>query len=78
MFIGEEAGGNRTVLSGSPKNFQLPNTHIACSVSTRLWRLVDRPNDGHGVMPTILVQPDIQDVISGRDLVLERALNEAL
>lgn len=77
VFIGEEAGGNRTLLSGSPKLFRLPNTHIECYVSSRLWRVADRPNDGHGVMPTILAQPDIHDVISGRDPVLERALNEA-
>ena len=75
VFIGEEAGGNRTVLSGSPKSFQLPNTHIACSVSTRLWRLVDRPNDGHGVMPTISVKENIQDVLAGHDAVIEATID---
>lgn len=75
VFIGEEAGGNRTVLSGSPKTFQLPNTRIECSVSTRLWRLADRPNDGHGVMPSIAVHESIQDILAGRDAVMEAALS---
>lgn len=74
IFIGEEAGGNRTVLSGSPKHFRLPNTGLDCYISTRFWQLVDRPNDGHGVMPTIAASPTIENVIHGRDPVMEAAL----
>lgn len=74
-FIGEEAGGNRTVLAGSPKHVRLPNTGMDCYISTRLWRLVDRPNDGHGVMPTIPVKVNIQDVLAGRDAVMETAID---
>ncbi|MFZ1687729.1 MAG: S41 family peptidase [Flavobacteriales bacterium] len=73
-FIGEEAGGNRTLLSGSPTQVRLPNTRINCSISTRLWRLADRPNDGHGVMPTIAVSPTIEDIVNGRDPVMQAAL----
>ena len=73
-FIGEEAGGNRTVLAGSPKHVRLPNTGMDCYISTRLWRLVDRPNDGHGVMPTMAVSPTIGDIIHGRDPVMAAAL----
>ncbi len=73
-FIGEEAGGNRTVLSGSPKHFRLPNTGLDCYISTRLWQLVDRPNDGHGVLPTIAVSATIEDIVHGRDPVMESAL----
>lgn len=72
-FIGEEAGGNRTVLSGSPQHFVLPNTHIACHISTRTWQLADRPDDGHGVMPTIRVVPTVQAIVNGTDPVLEAA-----
>ena len=73
-FIGEEAGGNRTVLSGSPKHFRLPNTGLDCYISTRLWQLVDRPNEGHGVLPTIAVAPTIEDIVHRRDPVMEAAL----
>jgi Peptidase family S41 len=73
-FIGEEAGGNRTIIAGSPKHLRLPNTGMDCYISTRLWRMVDRPNDGHGVMPTIPVSPTIDDIIDGRDPVMEAAL----
>lgn len=77
-FIGEEAGGNRTVLSGSPKRIVLPRTRIECHISTRLWQLVDGPNDGHGVMPTIAIHPRIEDLITGRDPVMEAALDSLL
>lgn len=73
-FIGEEAGGNRTVLAGSPRHFVLPNSRINCYISTRLWQLSDRPNDGHGVMPTIAVSPTIEDIIAGRDPMIESAM----
>lgn len=73
-FIGVEAGGNRTVLSGSPRRVVLPNTGIHCHISSRNWRLADRPNDGHGVMPTLEVVPGINDLLSGDDPVLNAGL----
>ena len=73
-FIGEEAGGNRTVISGSPKKFTLPNTRLDCYISTRTWQLADGTNDGHGVMPTIPISPTIDDLVQGRDPVMEAAL----
>lgn len=74
-FVGEEAGGNRTVLAGSPKRITMPHTRIECYISTRLWQLADRPNDGHGVMPTIAVRPTIDDLLNGRDPVMQAALD---
>lgn len=73
-FIGEEAGGNRTVLAGSPKRIVLPHTRLECYISTRLWHLADRPNDGHGVMPTVAVKRTIGDLLAGRDAALDAAL----
>lgn len=75
VFIGEEAGGNRTVLAGSPKRVVLPHTRIECHISTRLWLLADRPNDGHGVMPTLAVRPTTDDLLNGKDRVMQAALN---
>jgi len=74
-FIGEEAGGNRTLLAGSPRQVRLPNTRLNCYISTRLWQLADRPNDGHGVQPTIAVSPTIDDIIQDRDPAMEAALS---
>ncbi|MBK7382920.1 MAG: hypothetical protein IPI81_06220 [Flavobacteriales bacterium] len=73
-FIGEEAGGNKVVISGSPRHVRLPNTGIDCYISTRIWRLTDGPNDGHGVMPTIAISPTIEDILIGRDAAMEEAL----
>ena len=73
-FIGEEAGGNRTLLAGSPRHVRLPNTRINGFISTRLWQLADRPNDGHGVMPPVAVTPTIDDIIHERDPAMEAAL----
>lgn len=72
-FIGEEAGGNRTVLAGSPKRFRLPNTQIDCWISTKLWQLNDQPNDGHGVRPTLAVRESVDDLLTGRDAIMEEA-----
>ena len=73
-FIGEEAGGNRTLLAGSPRHVRLPNTRINCYISTRLWQLADSPNDGHAVLPTVAVTPTIDDIIHARDPAMEAAL----
>jgi len=73
-FIGEEAGGNRTLLAGSPRHVRLPNTRINFCISTRLWQLADRPNDGHGVMPTVAASPTIDDIMQDRDPAMEAAL----
>ena len=66
-LIGEESGGDRTVMSGSGKTWTLPHTGMNCTISTRQWLLVDRKDDGHGVMPTHPVARTIDDVIQGRD-----------
>lgn len=76
-FIGEESGGNRTVLAGSPKHVLLPNTRLNCYISTRVWQLCERPNDGHGVIPDIEVHPTIDDLVNGRDVPFEEALRHA-
>ncbi len=73
-FIGQEAGGKRTVLSGSREHVPPPSTGLDCCISTRLWQFADRPNDGHGVMPTTAVSPTIEDIVHGRDPVMESAL----
>jgi hypothetical protein len=64
---------NRSV-SGCPTPVRLPHTRIHCYISTRLWQLADRPNDGYGVQPTIAVSPQMEEFTGGRDAVMEAAL----
>ncbi|MEO8067653.1 MAG: S41 family peptidase [Flavobacteriales bacterium] len=73
-LIGEEAGGNRTVLSGSARTTMLTHSRIACTISRKTWQLVQRTDDGHGVRPTDRIAPSPADRIAGRDEVLNTAL----
>jgi len=68
-LIGEESGGNRTVISGSARTVHLPNTRIACTISRKDWWLVEREVDGRGVMPT-----HASPMIPAQDLALEKAV----
>jgi Peptidase family S41 len=74
IFIGEETGGNKTVLSGNATNKVLPNTKIACQISTTKYIIRNGPNDGHGIIPAYIVVPDISDVIENKDVEKEFAL----
>lgn len=74
IFIGTRAGGDRIRLAGSPKRIRLPNTALQCFISTRLWHLSEQPDEGYGVEPTISVMTSIDDVLTGRDPVMEAAL----
>ena len=74
MLMGEEAGGNRTVLSGSARTKVLKHSRIACTISRSTWQLAQRPDDGHGVRPTHPVTSTVTDRISNRDAVMSMAL----
>lgn len=73
-LIGEEAGGDRTVLSGSARTAVLTHSHIACTMSRKRWQLVHRADDGHGVLPTHPVDASAADRLSGRDPAMEAAM----
>lgn len=75
MLMGEEAGGNRTVLSGSARTKVLKHSRIACTVPRTTWQLVHRPDDGHGVRPTHPVVSTVADRISNYDAVMSTALH---
>ncbi|MEZ4789969.1 MAG: S41 family peptidase [Flavobacteriales bacterium] len=60
-LIGEESGGNRTVISGSARTYHLPNTRIACTISRKDWWLQEGEADGRGVMPTYAIANDDED-----------------
>lgn len=48
VFIGSESGGNRTVICGEPRSFTLPNTKIHAEISSVLFPIIKRENDGRG------------------------------
>jgi hypothetical protein len=74
-FIGEETAGNRNLISGDPMDLVLPNTHIVCSISTVRYRISERINDGHGIIPSQRIDCAVRDIISGRDPVKNFAMD---
>ncbi|PWV47761.1 S41 family peptidase [Chitinophaga sp. S165] len=74
VFIGEETGGNKHVISGNPTEILLPATHIRCFISTTTYLITNGNNDGHGVLPTYPVPPSITDILTGRDASMDLAL----
>ncbi|MFN8284770.1 MAG: S41 family peptidase [Chitinophagales bacterium] len=78
VFIGEEAGGNKSVLTSLfslKTKTTLPNTKIICDKPDYRTILTDlSKNDGHGVFPNYLLQPTITDIIKNDDVVLDYAL----
>jgi Peptidase family S41 len=70
IFIGEEAGGNKTIIGGFflPKKNILPNTRIEISPARLLTIYRDiKTNTGHGVMPVHHIIPSIDDLVENRD-----------
>ena len=74
VFIGEETGGNRTIISGNPVEEALPETKIRCFISTNSFRISADTNDGHGVLPTHPFHPNISDIMEGNDTSMTMAL----
>lgn len=78
IIIGEETGGNKAVLTsvfGIKSNTILPNTKIVCDKPDYRTIITDMTlNDGHGVLPDYTVIPSIDDIISNKDIVMEKVL----
>ena len=74
VFVGEETGGNKYLISGDPAEVLLPHTGISCSISTVIFRIGKGVNNGHGVMPEYRVVPGIEDRLARRDPALEKAI----
>ena len=79
VFIGEETGGNNTVLTGVfrvGRKTVLPNTKIVCDKADNRIVISDlKNNSGHGVMPDYRIVPDINDRIAKKDVVMEFVLD---
>jgi hypothetical protein len=74
VFVGEETGGNKYIISGDPAEVLLPYTKISCYISTVVYRIGRGVNNGHGVMPAYPIKPDMEDVMMGRDRELDLAV----
>jgi C-terminal processing protease CtpA/Prc len=74
VFIGDETGGNKVIISGDPVELILPNTKILCEISTTKYIIRNSKNTGHGIMPAYHVTPAIADIISGQDPAMDFAL----
>lgn len=77
-FIGEEAAGNKTIISGSAVDTSLPNTRITLEVSTEKYKIRNGYNSGQGVVPAYHTTYTIDEVITDRDLDNELALQMIL
>ena len=77
IFIGEEPGGNpNTNTSGFRSMLVLPNTNTRVIMPFWQWEMnVNFENTGHGVLPDYPIRPTVQEVIEGRDVVMEFTLD---
>jgi len=74
VFIGEETGGNKYIISGNPTVISLPKTRIRGFISTTTFGIIAGGGDGHGVLPTYPVLPTIADLSTKKDLPKALAL----
>jgi hypothetical protein len=67
IFIGEETGGNKYIISGNPVEGLLPQTKIRSFISTTTFRIIGGANDGHGILPAYPIYTTIGDILTGND-----------
>lgn len=75
VFVGEETGGSKHLLSADVRYKTLPHTRIRVEIPTLQFVIRDKHNNtGHGVIPEHAVQPEIGDVVRHNDVVKAFAL----
>ena len=77
IFIGEETGGNKYIISGDPVGSELPHTRIQSYISTTTFWIRRGKNDGRGVVPSYPIAPTIGDILSQKDAAKECAFKLA-
>lgn len=77
IFIGEEPGGNpNTNSSGLQAVMTLPNTKNRIVMPFWQWEMnTSFENTGRGVLPDYPIRPSIQDMIDGKDVVMDFTLD---
>ena len=78
-FVGEEAGGGYYGnTSGRFVRVILPNTKVQVIVPLRTYYLaVKDGNPNRSILPDYEVKPSINDVLSGNDILMARAIELA-
>jgi len=72
-LIGEETGGLATQF-GDVYPFWLPNTDLSAGVSHKKFYRPSGIDDGRGVLPDVEVTTTLEDVLKGKDPVIEQVL----
>ena len=76
LFIGEETGGSIYSLNANAKSLTLPTTQILFELTTKRFAINESiPNAGRGLIPDYVVHPTITNLVEGRDVILEKALD---
>ena len=76
-FIGEETGGSYIGnVSGFNSTLTLPNSKVGVSIALVDTRqpFFDSNWTDRGVIPDIFIEPTVNDIIKGEDVVLKKAL----
>lgn len=72
ILIGEETAGS----TGAPLVIELPHEAVARVCTIRpLFPYSSEPFVGKGIIPDIETIPDLQEVLQGKDIALEKAVN---
>lgn len=77
LFVGEESGGNPVgIVANDILTLTLPNSNIEVKLPVIYSELnVDFDNKGRGILPDKEIKPTIEELLSGKDAVLEKTLN---
>jgi len=77
IFIGEETGGNPNEnVSGIMLPLTLPHTKNRIVMSFMRWEMnVNFENTGRGIIPDYPIRPSVQDMIDGRDAMMDFTLD---
>jgi hypothetical protein len=76
LFIGEETGGSIYSLNANAKSLTLPTTQILFELTTKRFAINESiPNAGRGLIPDYVVHPTITNLVEGKDVILEKALD---
>ncbi|WP_169303288.1 S41 family peptidase [Pedobacter cryophilus] len=79
IFIGEETGGGfNQCTAGSIPLLSLPNTGLKLRLPLKVIQIAE-PIDlkGRGVFPDIEVKTTLEDILKGKDVVMEKAIDKS-
>lgn len=80
-FVGEETGGSYIgCVAGFTPTIALPNSRVMINLSLMNIRqpFFDKAWTDRGVIPNVTIEPTIGDILQGKDIVLEKAIELAI